>query len=105
MQSWLEGINNVLNMKSKTTNISSINIDVKQFSSSADIAESMNNFFCTIVETLSDKIPKAKNPPLENDYDVNPQKIKFNFHVIDTLQLGKVLGKFKTSKGCYWWHY
>ena len=24
----------------------------------------------------------------------------FNFHVIDTFQLGKVFGKLKTSKGC-----
>ena len=93
-------INNVLNKKSKTTNILSINIDGKQISTSADIAESMNNFFCTIGETLSDKIPKAKNPLLENDYDVNPRKTKFEFHVIDTFQLCKVFGKFKTSKGC-----
>ena len=60
----------------------------------------MNNFFCTNGETLGDKIPKAKNPLLQNDYDVNPERTKFNFHVIDTLQLGKVFGKFKTSKGC-----
>ena len=60
----------------------------------------MNNFFFTIGETLSDKIPKAKNPLLDNDYDVNPQKTKFKFHVIGTFQLCKVLGKFKTSKGC-----
>ena len=93
-------INNVLNKKSKTTNISSINVDGKHISTSADMAESMNDFFCTIGETLRDKIPKAKNPLLENDYDVNPQKTKFNFQVIDTLQLGKVFGKFKTSKGC-----
>ena len=68
---------------------------------SADIAESMNNFFCTFGETLSDKIPKAKkNPVLENDYDVDPQIAKFNFHVINNLQLAKDFGKFKSSKGC-----
>ena len=93
-------INNVLNKKSKTTNISSISIEGKHISSSAGIAESMNNFFCTIGETLSGKIPRAKNPLLENDYDVNPLKTMFNFHVIDTFQLGKVFGKLKTSKGC-----
>ena len=60
----------------------------------------MNDFFCTIGETLSGKIPRAKNPLLENDYEVNPQKTMFNFHVIDTFQLGKVFGKLKTSKGC-----
>ena len=92
-------INNVLNKKSKTTNITSLNIDGKCISTNADIAESMNNFFCTIGGTLSDKIAQTRNPLLENDYEVNPQKTKFKFHVIDQLQLGKVFGKLKTSKG------
>ena len=60
----------------------------------------MNDFFCTIEETPSGKIPRAKSPLLENNYEVNPQKTMFNFHVIDTFQLGKVFGKLKTSKGC-----
>ena len=68
-------INNVFNKKSKATNISSLSFDGKQISTSAGIAESMNNFFCSIGETLSDKIPEAKNPLLENDYEVNPQKL------------------------------
>ena len=93
-------VNNVLNTKSRTTNISSISIEGKHISSSAGIAESMNGFFCTIGETLSGKIPRAKTPLLENEYQVNPQKAMFNFHVIDTFQLGKVFGKLKTSKGC-----
>ena len=93
-------INNVLDKKSKTTNISSISIEGKHISSSAAIAESLNDFFCTIGDTLGGKIPRAKNPLLENDYEVNPQKTMFNFHVIDTFQLGKVFGKLKTSKGC-----
>ena len=59
----------------------------------------MNNFFCTIGQTLSDKIVQTRNPLLENDYEVNPQKTKFKFHVIDKIQLGKVFGKLKASKG------
>ena len=67
-------INNVLNKKSKTTNIASLNIDGKHISTNADIAGSMNSFFCTIGETLSDKIAQTRNPLLENDYEVNTQK-------------------------------
>ena len=93
-------INKVLNKKSKTTNISSINIEGKHISDSAGVAESMNDFFCTIGETLYEKIPRAKNPLLENDYELNPQKTMFNFHDIDTSQVRKVFGKLKTSKGC-----
>ena len=92
-------INNVLNKKSKTTNITSLDIDGKHISTNVDIAESMNNLFCTIQETLSDKIAQTRNPLLENDYEVNSQKTKFMFHVIDMLQVGKVFGKLKTSKG------
>ena len=92
-------INNVLNKKSKTTNIASLNVDGIHISTNADIAESMNNFFCTIGQTLSDKIVQTRNPLLENDYEVNPQKTKFKFHVIDKIQLGKVFGKLKASKG------
>ena len=92
-------INNVLNKKSKTTNISSINVEEKHISTSAGVPESMNDFFCTIGETLS-KIPRANNPLLENDYEVNQQKSMFTFHVIDTPQLGNFFGKLKTSKGC-----
>ena len=55
---------------------------------------------CTIGETLNVKIPSARNPLLENDYVVNPERTKFQFHVINALQLEKIFGKFKTSKGC-----
>ena len=100
LKSTSKTINNVLNKKSKTTNIASLNVEGKHISTNADIAESINNFFCTIGETLSDKIPSARNPLLENDYMINPEKTRFQFHAIDTLQLDKVFSKFKTSKGC-----
>ena len=45
-------------------------------------------------------MPSARNPLLENDYEVNPEKTRFQFHDIDTRQLEKVFSKFKTSKGC-----
>ena len=57
-------INNVLNKKSKTTNIASLKIDGKHISTNAGIAESMNNFICTIGETLIDKIAQTRNPLL-----------------------------------------
>ena len=100
LKSTWKTINNVSNKKSKTTNISSLNIEGKHISTTADIAESINNFFCTIGEKLSDKMPSARNPLLENDYEVNPEKTRFQFYDIDTRQLEKVFSKLKTSKGC-----
>ena len=95
----MQTINNARNKISKTTDVESMNIDGKQISTNADIAESMNNFFCTIGEALSDKIAQTRNTLLENDYEVNLLKTKLKFHVIDELQLGKVFGKLKTLKG------
>ena len=46
LKSTWKTINNVLNKKSQTTDISSLNIDGKHISTNADIAESLNNFFC-----------------------------------------------------------
>ena len=80
--------------------IGRIRARTEKFQSSFYLSESINNFFCTIGETLSDKIPSARNPLLENDYEVNPEKNKFQFHVINTLQLEKNFSKSKTSKGC-----
>ena len=91
---------NRVSKKSKTTNISFINMEGKHISTSAGVIESMNDSFCTIGETLSKKIPRANNHLFKNDYEVNPQKSMFSFHVIDTSQLGRVFGKLKTSKGC-----
>ena len=75
----------------------------------------MNNFFCKIGETLSNKIPHSSNPLLDNDYEVNPKSEQFHFEIINVPQIERVLGKFDTSKGsgpdgmrhfqplsCYW---
>ena len=53
-------INNVLNKKSKTTNIASLNVDGKHISTNADIAESMNNFFCTLDRLSVIKLSKQE---------------------------------------------
>ena len=92
-------INQVLNKKSKTTHITSLEVEGKTVSGDTAIAESMNNFFCEIGKTLSDKIPQSSNPLLDNDYEVNPKSVQFHFEPITVPQIEKVLGKFDTSKG------
>ena len=92
-------INTVLNKKSKTTQIAALQVDGRQVYDNDSIAESMNRFFCSIGNTLSDKIPKTSNPLLENEYSVNPQNLRFKFDAINRSQLERVFGNFKTSKG------
>ena len=46
------------------------------------------------------KFPERKTLFLRMITRLIHKKTMFNFHVIDTFQLGKVFGKLKTSKGC-----
>ena len=63
------------------------------------IAKSINNLFCEIGKTLSDKIPQSSTPLLDYDYQVNPESVQFRFEHINIPQLERVLGKVDTSKG------
>lgn len=51
-------INTFLNKKSKTTQIAALQLDGRQICDNESVAESMNEFFCSIGNTLSDKIPR-----------------------------------------------
>ena len=62
------------------------------------IADKMNDFFCTVGDQLSTKIPLAKNSLLEGDVTVNPDKVSFSFSPILPQKLVKAMGKFKTSR-------
>ena len=92
-------INLVLKGKSKTTNITSLDIEGKQVCNNKNIAESLNHFFCNIGINLSKNIPITAKPLLQNKYPINNQKACFNFRVIHTGHIENALGKLKTSAG------
>ena len=56
-------------------------------------------FSVALVKKLSDKIPAIPNPLLTNEYHVNKENSKFEFTPVDTRQVEKVFGKFKSSMG------
>ena len=64
-------INQLVNKQSKTRNISSLQEDYKILTSSDEIAESMNQYFCSIGQKLSEKIPYAENPLLRGEFSLN----------------------------------
>ena len=92
-------INTVLNKKSKTPQIATLEVDGSLISDSNSIAESMDNFFYSIGSTFSGKIPESPNPLLENEYTVNSQNLRFDFKVISMCQLEKIFDTFEKSKG------
>ena len=91
-------INMALHKKSKTTQIAALEVDGSLISDSKSIAESMNNFFWSIGNTLSSKIPETPNALSKNNYLAKPQDLRFVFKAINVCQLEKIFGTFKTSK-------
>ena len=90
-------INLILNKKSKTTQIATLDVDRKTISNHEAIAEHMNTYFCNIGQDLSKKIPATQNPLLEGKYSVNPEGTRFHFQPVNSNHVASVLGKFKTS--------
>ena len=57
-------ITQMINKRSKTTHISSLENGDKDITDSQQIADAMNQYFCNIGEKLSSKIPTRRNPLL-----------------------------------------
>ena len=92
-------INKLINKRSKTTTIQSLRVDGITIFDSKEIANSMNQFFCTVGEKLSNDIPETGNPLLNDEYIVNPQNATFSFAPVTPKQLIETMGKFRTSQG------
>ena len=54
-------INQLVNKRSKSTNISCLSVNGNQFSDSSKIANSMNDYFCSIGNDLASEIPDKPN--------------------------------------------
>ena len=59
----------------------------------------MNDFFCTIGNKLSDKIPEKPNPLLSNEYELGNTVRNFSFKAVSENDVTKVMKKMKTSHG------
>ena len=96
--SW-KAINLLLNKRSKTKNIDSLNMDDHHIKEPADIAQDMNDYFCSVGKTLRDKIPPQPNPLLSNENIVSENAVQFEFEAIDAVSADRALGKMKKSFG------
>ncbi len=78
--------------------ISSLSDGDESISNPIDIANKMNDFFCTVGDQLSRDIPVTHNSLLEGEVTVNPENACFSFTPITPQQVVQAMGKFKTSK-------
>ncbi len=92
-------INLLLNKRSKTTNVSSFDVEGRNVTDNNEIAQSMNEFFCSIGKKLSDDIPQQPNPLLSNEYNINEEGTSFQFRTVDSVSVERALKKMKTSFG------
>ena len=76
----------MLNKRSKTTNVESLNVDGEVITENLHIARSMNEFFCSLGSNLSVKIPQQPKPLLSGECKISEsteQPTEFKFHPID----------------------
>ena len=95
-------LNLLSNKRSKTTNVESLTVEGEVINENAEIASSMNEFFCTVGRNLSVKIPQHPNPLLSEEYKINEsdeQPAEFTFHAVDTVTIHRALCKMKKSFG------
>ena len=85
-------LNLLLNKRSKTTSVESLNVDGEVITGNLDIARSMNEFFCSVGRNLSVKIPQQPNPILTGEYKINEsteQPTEFKFHPVDETTINR----------------
>ena len=97
-ETW-NAINQLINKRSKTTNISSLTVEDKSITNNNEIADTTNDFFCNIGEKLSSNIPDTVNPLMNGDYSANSDSARFEFRMISPDDLVNVMVKFKKSNG------
>ena len=92
-------INKLVNKRSKTTNISSLNVDGNSVTDPTGIANSMNQFFCNVGDELSKDIPDTENSLLMGEHAINPSNATFIFAPVVSEQVALAMNKIKTSHG------
>ena len=92
-QTW-STVNKLINNRSKSTQIQSLKVDDTVIKGSESIANSMNDYFCSV----GDKLNK-ENSLLKGDYGINPIAARFAFSSMQPQELIKAMNRFKTSHG------
>ena len=80
-----KAINQLLNRKSETTNIDSVKVDGRDIRNRLEIAQAMNDYFCSVDKNIRDKIMPQSSPLLANEYTIVENTTRFEFVVIDVV--------------------
>ena len=81
-----------MNKRSKSTNIVCLKDQDKELVGKKEIAESVNQFFCSVGKDLASEIDDAPNPLLSGDYTINFQEKRFECRAIRGQELRDTVG-------------
>ena len=96
--SW-RAINEIINKKSKSTNIDYIKNHGQEISNNSEIANVMNNYFCTIGTCLAKNIEEAENPLLSGKFQIKSSTpTTFRFKSITCRDIREAIAKSTSSK-------
>ena len=96
-ESW-KAINELLNKRSKSSNIDCLKESGSETVHKKDISNAMNSFFCSVGKDLADKIDPAPNPLFAGDYEINKPKATFHFRTIEVHEIRDAFATVKTAK-------
>ena len=96
-ESW-QTINELLNKRSKSSNIDCLKVSVSRTVHKNDIPDVISSYFCSVDNDLADKISPVPNPLLSGDCEMNKTKAKFHFRTIEAQEIRDAFAKVKTAK-------
>ena len=91
-------INDLLNKRSKSSNIDSLKESGSETVHRKDIPDTMNSYICLVGKDLADKISTVANPLLSGDFEMNKAKTKFHFRAIEVQEIRVTFATVKTAK-------
>ena len=92
-------INQVINKRSNTTVVPNLTVEGQTIKGNKEIASSLNEYFCSIGNKLSEKIPEIASPFLRGDYPFQDTPDGFSFSAITRDKLSSTLNQMKSSHG------
>ena len=94
-----QSMNQVINKRSKTTNIKAPKEGDETINDNKSITDTMNSFFCNAGKSLAEKIASKPNPLLNGEFGDPTSCEPFMLSPIKEETLIRVCGDIKTSKG------
>ena len=91
-ESW-KTINELLNKRSKSSNIDCLKDSCSDTVHRKDIPDAMNSYFCSVGKDLADKISPVANPLLSGEFEMNKTKAKFHFRTIEVQEVRDAFAK------------